>query len=106
MIFEKVGVIDEIPSRCKRKRFIGMDFGYSSHPTAIVEVCITDDAIYIDEECYQTKMLSSDIISVLKEKNRREKFIFKVISESADPRLVDEIYNGGIDIHAVKKYPG
>ena len=91
LIFEKVEVIDEIPSRCKRKRFIGMDFGYSSDPTAIVEVCITDDAIYIDEECYQTKMLSSDIISVLKEKNRREKFFFKVITESADPRLGDEI---------------
>ena len=58
--------------------------------------------IYIDEVCYQTQMLSSDIISVLKE----DKENIEVISESADPRLVDEIYNAGIDIKPVKKFPG
>lgn len=106
LIFEHFEIVEEIPRWCKKKRYLGMDFGYSSDPTAIAEVCITDDTIYIDEECYQTKMLTSDIIDTLKEKNRREKFEFKIISESADPRMVDEIYNAGLDIHPVNKYPG
>lgn len=106
LIFENVEIIEEIPHWCKKRRYLGMDFGYSSDPTAICEVCITDDTLYIDEECYRTQMLNSDIINVLKEKNRREKFTFKIISESADPRLVDEIYNAGLDIHPVHKYTG
>lgn len=106
LIFEHFEIVEEIPRWCKKKRYIGMDFGYSSDPTAIVEVCITDDTIYIDEKCYQTKMLTSDIIDTLKDENRKEKFEFKIISESADPRMVDEIYNAGLDIHPVNKYPG
>lgn len=30
----------------------------------------------------------------------------EIISESADPRLIDEIYNAGLDIKAVTKFPG
>lgn len=106
LVFENVEVIDIIPQWCKQKRFLGMDFGYTTDPTAIVEVCIADSAIYIDEVCYQTKMLSSDIVDVIKERIRQEHYNFKVISESADPRLIDEIYNAGIDIHPVRKYAG
>ena len=47
-------------------------------------------------------MLASDIIRVLK----KEKKNSEVISESADPRLIDEIYNAGIDIKPVKKFAG
>ena len=42
----------------------------------------------------------------LKEHRERCMRNFKIISESADPRLIDEIYNAGLDIHAVQKYPG
>ena len=30
----------------------------------------------------------------------------EIISESADPRMIDEIYNAGLDIHPVHKYQG
>ena len=43
-------------------------------------------------------MLTKEIIEVLKP--RRE---LKVISESADPRLIDEIHNAGINIYPVNK---
>ena len=46
-------------------------------------------------------MLTNDIIGVLKPTADR-----KIISESADPRLIDEIYNAGLNIHAVEKYQG
>lgn len=106
LIFENVEYVDEIPSYAKRKTWLGMDFGYTNDPTSIVEVCLYNDTLYLDEVCYQTKMLSSDIIKAIKEKNRTEKREYKVISESADPRLIDEVYNAGIDIHPVKKFGG
>ena len=102
LIFKNVVIDDYIPVEAYRHHYRGMDFGYASDPTAIIDVFIWGKNIYIDEVCYQTKMLSSDIIRVLKEdKNNTE-----VISECADPRLIDEIYNAGIDIKPVKKFPG
>lgn len=45
-------------------------------------------------------MLSSDIINVLKPLQS------KIISESADPRLIQEIANAGILIYPVEKFQG
>lgn len=100
LIFTNVEVVDEIPSWIK-KRWIGIDFGYTFDPTAIGEVAIQGNDLYIDEICYKTKMLSGDIIRELKPYDS-----YEVISESADPRLIDEIKNGGINIHPVEKFPG
>ena len=58
--------------------------------------------MYIKELCYKTHMLASDIIAELKKINWEP----EIISESADPRLVDEIYNAGLDIKPVHKFGG
>lgn len=100
-IFESYEMIDQIPGYVK-KRFIGMDFGYTNDPTAILEVGIYGEELYLDEICYRTRMLTNDIINVLKTNCKNK----KIISESADPRLIDEIYNAGLNIHAVEKYQG
>lgn len=106
LIFENWEEIEEIPRWCKKHRFLGIDFGYTNDPTALVEVCINDNCIYLDEKCYDRKMLTEDIIENIKTVEREENHKFKVISESADPRLVDEIYNADIDIHPVIKGAG
>jgi phage terminase large subunit len=101
LVFKNVGVVNEIPEYVKR-RWGAIDFGYSNDPTAICEVGLLDDTIYVDEKCYRTQMLTSDIVRVLKEGCPR----LKIISESAEPRLIQEIYRAGINIHPVKKFPG
>lgn len=101
LIFNNVQLIDEMPM--SKKKFYGMDFGFTNDPTAIVEVIITNDAIYINELCYKTEMVTRDIITELKANVEEGK---RVISESADPRLIKEISNAGITITPVEKYPG
>lgn len=96
----KFEVVEDIPVWVK-KRWIGIDFGYSHDSTAIAEVAIEGNDLYIDEKCYKTEMLTKDIIAELKQFQG-----YKVISESADPRIVQEIYNAGINIHPVNKYAG
>lgn len=102
LVFPNIEIVDYIPREAERHRYVGMDFGYASDPTAIVEVAFWKKRIYINELCYQTHMLTSDIIRELKEID----WYPEIISESADPRMVDEIYNAGLDIKAVHKYPG
>ena len=104
LVFRNVGVVERIPETgYRRRRFIGMDFGYTNDPTAIVDVLIEEETktIYLDEICYRTSMLTSDIIAELKPQGQ-----VKIVSESADPRLVQEIYRAGINIHPVVKYSG
>lgn len=100
LIFENYTVIKEIPIWVKR-RWYGLDFGYTNDPTACSENGFLDNAIYIDEKFYRTNMLSSDII---KEFKRMPKL--NIWSESADPRLIAEIYNAGFNIRPVSKYHG
>jgi phage terminase large subunit len=100
-IFDSYEIIEEIPEWVK-KRWVGMDFGYTNDPTAILNVAIDGEDLYMDEICYRTRMLTNDIIKVLKEECQGR----KIISESADPRLIDEIHNAGVNIHAVEKYQG
>lgn len=102
LVFPKFTIIDFIPMQATRHRYIGVDFGYSADSTAIVEVCIHDGKLYVNELCYRTKMLTSEIIRELKAIEDNP----EVISECADPRMIDEIYNAGIDIKPVKKFKG
>ena len=101
LVFKHFGICETIPPHV-RHRFIGMDFGFTNDPTAICEVALDGDSLYIDEIAYRTQMLSSDIITTLREAAPK----MRIISESADPRLIQEIYRAGIDIHPVKKFPG
>lgn len=100
-IFESYEIVESIPEYVK-KRWSGIDYGFSSDPTASGEVAIFEDDLYIDEWCYTTKMLTNDIIKMLKSNSQH----LKIISESADPRMIQEIYNSGLNIHAVNKFPG
>lgn len=88
------------------ERYLAVDFGYESDPTAIVDVAFHDGGIYIDQVCYRTKMRTDEIIRELKSYCESCHRLFEVVSESADPRLVDEIYAAGVDIKPVRKYAG
>lgn len=104
LVFRNVDVVERIPETgYRRRRFLGVDFGYTNDPTAIIDVLIEEETktLYLDELCYRTTMLTSDIITELKPQGA-----VKVISESADPRLVQEIYRAGVNIHPVVKYSG
>lgn len=101
LIFKDVVLVDDIPANV-RKRWRGMDFGYTNDPTAIVTVGVDGDNLYLDEVAYNTQMLSGDIIRTLKAQEEQ----LEVIAESADPRLIQEIYRAGINIHPVKKFGG
>ena len=98
-VFKKWGIVKEFPQWYK-KVGIGQDFGYTNDPSASVRCGIVDNALYLDELCYQTGMLSSSITKILKP------WGLKVMADSADPRLIQEIKNGGVNIYPVDKYPG
>lgn len=100
LVFPSITLIDEFPENAKHQA-LAIDYGFSNDPTAIVKCGIIDDNLYIDEICYRTQMRTQDIIDELRPYKE-----MKIISESADPRLVHEISLAGFWIIPVKKGAG
>ena len=99
LVFPNFETIADIPTQID-KTFIGIDYGYTNDPTAIVEVGIEGENIYIREIAYQTHLMTNEIAQILKQQGK------KVISESADPRMIDELARAGVNIVPVQKYKG
>jgi len=98
-IYKTVYECDGFPEWCEHVG-IGLDLGYSNDPTAAVLCGIVGDDVYLEELFYQTHLLSKDIAEKLRG------YGLKVISDSADPRLIEEIYLAGVNIYPVQKGAG
>jgi phage terminase large subunit len=94
-----INIVDEIPEEAEFVAF-GMDYGFTVDPTTLVAVAKLDRDIYIDELLYKKGMVTQDIIAELKslQIDRNE-----IWGDSAEPRLIEEIYRSGFNIKPVKK---
>ena len=95
VIFSNWKTIDTIPKEAKLVG-LGLDFGYTNDPTAIVEVYTYNGQRILNELCYQTGMLNSDIAKKLPKH-------VPVYADSSEPKSIDEIRRYGITIKGVTK---
>lgn len=100
LIFDKVSLIKEMPFWVKKK-WRSLDFGFTNDPTAICTVGFHDDCLYIDEECYETRMTTPDITDKLK--SLPEARTRKIWADNAEPREITEIRNAGLPIMQTSK---
>jgi phage terminase large subunit len=95
VVFSNWKLIDTIPKDA-RLIGIGLDFGYTNDPTAIIEIYNYNGQRIINERAYQTGLLNSDIAKLLP-KN------VVVYADSSEPKSIDEIKRFGITIKGVIK---
>jgi phage terminase large subunit len=95
VIFDNWEQIDIVPESA-RLIGLGLDFGYTNDPTAIVEVYKYNDKRILNEICYRTEMVNSDIAKTLP----RDTFVY---ADSAEPKSIEEIRRTGVNIMPVKK---
>ena len=80
---------------------MGMDFGFSQDPTAIVSLFRRGTEIYLVENCYEKGMVTKEIAEKLKGivgDNRWE-----IWCDSSDPRMIEELYRLGFNTKPVIK---
>lgn len=99
-VFKDWQIIDEISHEARLERR-GLDFGYSNHPTAIVDIHAYNGGFILDEKCYQKGLSNRQIADKLANLDP-----VPVIADSAEPKSIDEIYGYGIDIEGATKGPG
>ena len=96
-VYTNYKIIDKIPSEA-RLIGIGLDFGYSADPTAVIEIYTYNGQRILHEKAYQTKMLNSDIAKQLPEN-------VLIVADSAEPKSIEEIrrHKHGIVIKGATK---
>lgn len=82
-VFTNYSIIDKIPEEA-RLIGIGLDFGYSADPTAIIEIYTYNNQRILNEIAYQTKLLNSDIARILP-------VSVPIVADSAEPKSIEEI---------------
>jgi len=95
VVFSNWKQIDTIPKEAKLLG-LGLDFGYTNDPTAIIEIYNYNGQRIVNELVYQTGLLNSDIAKLLP-KN------VIVYADSSEPKSIDEIRRYGITIKGVTK---
>ena len=95
VIFSNWKQIDKLPTEAKLIG-IGLDFGYTNDPTAIIEVYNYNGTRIINELAYRTGMLNSDIAKVLPNN-------VTIYADSAEPKSIEEIRRYGKTIKPVTK---
>jgi phage terminase large subunit len=95
VVFSNWKIIDTIPKEA-RLLGIGLDFGYTNDPTAIIEIYAYNGQRIVNELVYQTGLVNSDIAK------RLPKNVI-VYADSSEPKSIEEIRRLGITIKGVTK---
>jgi phage terminase large subunit len=95
VVFSNWKQIDTIPSEAKLLG-IGLDFGYTNDPTAIIEIYNYNGQRIVNELVYQTGLLNSEIAKLLPKH-------VPVYADSSEPKSIDEIKRFGVTIKGVTK---
>lgn len=100
LIFRNYATVDRIPEDAKLIGY-GLDFGYSSDPTAMVAVYIQSGELWIDELIYETRLTNDDISNRLEALNLDKHA--DIIADSAEPKSIEELYRLGWNTYGAEK---
>lgn len=99
-VFKEWAIIESVPHEARLER-IGLDFGYSQDPTAIVAVYYHNGGYLLDEITYSKGLSNKQIADILLNQPRA-----LVVADSAEPKSIDELRSHGINVIPAQKGPG
>jgi phage terminase large subunit len=95
VVFSNWQQIDILPPEARLLGY-GLDFGYSNDETSIIEVYNYNGQRILNEVCYQTGLINSDIA------NKLQKNVI-AYADSSEPKSIEEIRRTGQQIKGVTK---
>ena len=95
VVFSNWKVIDKIPEDARLLGY-GVDFGYSVDPSTIIEVYNLDGKRILNEICYETGLVNTEIA-------KRMKSEVIAYADSSEPKSIEEIRRTGQKIKGVTK---
>jgi len=92
LVFNAFSIIDIIPEGVSRN--YGLDWGYTNDPSALVEIGMKGENIYMNEKIYQTGLTNSDISKLLVERGVI-KYHDEIVADSAEPKSIEDLRRAG-----------
>lgn len=92
VIFNNWKIVEQIPQSAKT--VIGLDFGYTNDPTAIVHITYLDGEIYLHEVLYQTQLTNQMVAKLILQDETIKTNI--IVCDSAEPKSIDELRLAGV----------
>lgn len=85
----------------------GMDFGFSVDPAAMMQLCFLDEnTIYINDEIYQTGILPSNYLPMIKSKFCEHGLSSNWYADGARPDSIAQLRHEGLKVTAAAKGKG
>lgn len=95
-------IVDRLPPSSEwRMDGYGLDFGFTNDPTALEHVVLAHGELWVDEVIYTTGLTNPDIVQMAKEAGLTRHN--QIIADSAEPKSIAEIHNGGLWIVGAQK---
>lgn len=86
----------------KGESIYGLDFGYSN-PSALVEIVIDDQDIYVDEKFYKRQLTDDQLVGEISRHVDKDDVIY---ADTEDPKAIDTIREAGFNIRGAEKGQG
>lgn len=100
VIFPSFTLVDDFPKDCK-KQAIGLDFGFTNDPTAVVKIGFLHGKLYMDEILYETGLTNPDIGQRLAQNGVGKKE--EIYADAAEPKSIEELSRLGWNIFPGQK---
>jgi phage terminase large subunit len=100
-VYTDWSLVDELPEQYK-KRWIGLDFGFTNDPTSIIEVRLHQGQLWLHEVEYSTGMLNSDIAACIKQ---HQLHALDIVADSAEPKSIAELRSHKLKVEPAQKGP-
>ena len=101
LVFTNWDIVSEMPSEYQMK-FVGLDFGYTNDPTAVIDIQKQGDNLYFDELIFETGLTNPDIANKLK-LFQQITVNTEIFADSAEPKSITEIRQRGFNIRPTIK---
>ncbi|MEW5675555.1 terminase large subunit [Flavobacterium enshiense] len=98
-VFKDWKIIDELPINAELLGS-GIDFGFSTDPTALISVYRYDGQIILNEVIYEKELLNKQIVDRIRNSDAIHKIIY---ADSAEPRTIAELKAHGLNVQPVIK---
>jgi phage terminase large subunit len=101
VVFPEYELVDEIPTTAKRSAY-GLDWGFANDPTALIDVRVEGDNVYLDELIYSVGLTNADLVREMDRVSISKNF--DIIADSADPKSIQDLSDRGYyNVYPAKK---
>jgi len=101
VVFDDWQQVDGIDFAGDKLVAIGLDWGYTNDPTAVVAVYKRGSAILLHELLYSSGLTNQDIAEHLRKLGIGRSW--PIIADSAEPKSIEEVHRLGFNIHPATK---